>query len=59
MTTKQKTIIVTGASQAIGAMAPSLFLDQGTFDRLAQDAEQNCPISRVLEAEITLNARLV
>jgi lipoyl-dependent peroxiredoxin len=34
-------------------------LDQDTFDRLAQDAEQNCPISRVLKAEITLNARLV
>jgi len=26
---------------------------------LAQDAEQNCPISRVLRAEITLDARLV
>ena len=112
MTMKQKTTIVTGASQAIGAAAPSLFLDRGynvvgnsrkigrknelprsdslalvdgdiglastaqakdiaeaaaiapnldqdTFDRLAQDAEQNCPISRVLKAEITLNARLV
>jgi len=39
------------------AIVPNL--DQGTFDRLAQDAEQNCPISRVLEAETTLNARLV
>ena len=34
-------------------------LDQDTFARLAQDAEQNCPISRVLKAEITLDARLV
>ena len=39
------------------AIVPNL--DQDTFDRLAQDTEQNCPISRVLEAEITLNARLV
>ncbi len=34
-------------------------LDQDTFDRLAQDAEQNCPISRALKAEITLDAKLV
>jgi osmotically inducible protein OsmC len=34
-------------------------LDQDTFDRLARDAEQNCPVSRVLRAEITLDAKLV
>ena len=34
-------------------------LDQHTFVRLAQDAEENCPISRVLRAEITLDATLV
>jgi len=34
-------------------------LDQDTFDRLAQDAEQNCPVSRVLGTEITLDAQLV
>jgi len=34
-------------------------LDPDTFSRLAQDAEQNCPISRVLRAEITLDAKLV
>jgi lipoyl-dependent peroxiredoxin len=34
-------------------------LDQDTFDRLAQDAEQNCPVSRVLRVEITLDAKLV
>jgi organic hydroperoxide reductase OsmC/OhrA len=33
--------------------------NQGTFDRLAHDAEQNCPVSRVLRAEITLDAKLV
>jgi osmotically inducible protein OsmC len=34
-------------------------LDEDTFDRLAQDAEQSCPISRVLRTEIALDARLV
>ncbi len=27
--------------------------------RFAQDAEHNCPVSRVLKAEITLDAKLV
>ena len=34
-------------------------LDHDTFARLAQDAEQNCPVSRVLRAEITLDAKIV
>jgi lipoyl-dependent peroxiredoxin len=34
-------------------------LDQDTFARLAQDAEENCPVSRVLRAEITLDAQLI
>src|ERR1700732_487193 len=34
-------------------------LDQDTFDRLARDAEQNCPVSKVLKTEITLDAQLV
>ena len=34
-------------------------LDQDTFDRLARDAERNCPVSRVLKTEITLDAQLV
>jgi osmotically inducible protein OsmC len=34
-------------------------LDQDTFARLAHDAEQNCPVSRVLRADITLDAKLV
>ena len=33
-------------------------LDQATFDRLAKDAEQNCPVSKVLKAEISLDAKL-
>jgi lipoyl-dependent peroxiredoxin len=34
-------------------------LDQATFDRLAGDAEKNCPVSKVLNATITLDAKLV
>jgi lipoyl-dependent peroxiredoxin len=34
-------------------------LDQATFARMAQDAEQNCPVSKLLKAEITLDATLV
>jgi osmotically inducible protein OsmC len=34
-------------------------LDHDTFARLAHDAEQNCPVSRVLRSEITLDAQLV
>ncbi|HET9160089.1 MAG TPA: OsmC family protein [Caulobacteraceae bacterium] len=33
-------------------------LDQETFDRLAGVAEKNCPVSRVLNAEISLSASL-
>jgi lipoyl-dependent peroxiredoxin len=34
-------------------------LDEATFARLAADAEKNCPVSKVLNAEITLDAKLV
>jgi osmotically inducible protein OsmC len=34
-------------------------LDQATFDRLAGDAEKNCPVSKVLNAAITLDAKLL
>jgi osmotically inducible protein OsmC len=34
-------------------------LDQEMFDQLAQDAEKNCPVSRALRAEITLEATLI
>ncbi|MCR5873573.1 OsmC family protein [Phenylobacterium sp. J426] len=33
-------------------------LDEAKFQELARDAEQNCPVSKVLNAEITLDARL-
>jgi lipoyl-dependent peroxiredoxin len=34
-------------------------LDQATFAKLAGEAEKNCPVSKVLNAEITLDAELV
>jgi len=33
-------------------------LDEGRFRALAEDAEKNCPVSKVLNAEITLDAKL-
>jgi lipoyl-dependent peroxiredoxin len=34
-------------------------LDEATFSRMAGDAEKNCPVSKVLNAEITLDAKLL
>jgi lipoyl-dependent peroxiredoxin len=34
-------------------------LDEASFARIASDAEKNCPVSKVLNAEITLDARLI
>jgi osmotically inducible protein OsmC len=34
-------------------------LDEATFNRLAEDAELNCPVSMTLKAGITLDAKLV
>jgi osmotically inducible protein OsmC len=33
-------------------------LDKETFDKLAKVAEENCPVSQLLKAEITLDATL-
>ena len=33
-------------------------IDQARFDELAREAEKNCPVSKVLNAEITLDATL-
>ncbi len=33
-------------------------LDDATFTKMAGDAEKNCPVSKVLNAEITLDAKL-
>ena len=34
-------------------------LDETKFAEMAKDAEKNCPVSKVLNAEITLDAKLV
>jgi len=34
-------------------------INQGQFAELARDAEQNCPVSKLFKAEITLDARLI
>ena len=34
-------------------------LDEATFARLAGEAEKNCPVSNVLNATITLDAKLI
>jgi lipoyl-dependent peroxiredoxin len=34
-------------------------LDQATFAKIADEAEKNCPVSKVLKAEITLDAKLI
>lgn len=33
-------------------------IDQAQFDRIAADAKANCPVSKVLDAEITLTSTL-
>jgi len=34
-------------------------LDATKFDEMARDAEKNCPVSKVRNAEITLDAKLI
>jgi osmotically inducible protein OsmC len=34
-------------------------LDEKQFIQMARDAEKNCPVSKVLNAEITLDAKLI
>jgi osmotically inducible protein OsmC len=47
---------ITRSALTLTAQVPGL--DQATFDKLAADAEKNCPVSKVLNAEITLTATL-
>jgi lipoyl-dependent peroxiredoxin len=47
---------ITRSALTLRASAPGL--DDETFQRLAGVAEKNCPISKVLNAEITLTATL-
>jgi osmotically inducible protein OsmC len=47
---------ITRSALTLTADVPGL--DQATFAKLAEAAEKNCPVSRVLNAEITLDAHL-
>lgn len=47
------------SSSALTLRAKIPNIDQNTFDRLAHEAEKNCPISKLLNAQITLDAKLV
>ena len=48
---------ITRSALTLRSSVPNL--DQSTFARMAGDAEKNCPVSKVLNAEITLDAKLV
>jgi osmotically inducible protein OsmC len=47
---------ITASALTLRARVPGI--DRAKFDELAQKAKANCPISRVLNAEISLNATL-
>jgi lipoyl-dependent peroxiredoxin len=48
---------ITKSALTLRAEVPGL--DKATFDKLAGEAEKNCPLSKVINAEITLDATLV
>lgn len=48
---------ISRSALTLRAQVPNL--DQATFARIAGDAEKNCPVSKVLNAAITLDAKLV
>jgi osmotically inducible protein OsmC len=48
---------ISQSALTLRAKVPSL--DEATFARLAGEAEKNCPVSKVLNAAITLDAKLV
>jgi osmotically inducible protein OsmC len=47
---------ITRSALTLRAKVPGL--SDADFQRMAHDAEKNCPVSRVLNAEITLDAKL-
>ena len=47
---------ITRSALTLVAEVPGL--DKETFDSLAAEAEKNCPVSRLLNAQITLSATL-
>lgn len=48
---------ITAVHLAVSAKVPGA--DQAKFEAAANDAKQNCPVSRVLKAQITMDAKLV
>ena len=48
---------ITRSALTLRAQVPNL--DEAAFARMASDAEQNCPVSKVLNATITLDVRLI
>lgn len=48
---------ISRSALTLRAQVPNL--DQATFARLAGDAEKNCPVSKVLNATITLDAKMI
>ena len=47
---------ITRSALTLRAQVPGI--DRQKFDALANSAKQNCPVSKVLNAEVTLNATL-
>lgn len=47
---------ITKSALTLNAKVPGI--DRGTFEELARKAEKNCPVSRVLNAEITMDFTL-
>ena len=48
---------ITRSALTLRAKVPNI--DEATFRRLAGEAEKNCPVSKLLKAEITLDAKLI
>lgn len=48
---------ISRSALTLRAQVPNL--DEATFVRMAGDAEKNCPVSKVLNAAITLDAKLI
>ena len=47
---------ISRSALTLHAQVPNL--DQAAFDRMVSDAEKNCPVSKVLNAAITVDAKL-
>lgn len=48
---------ISRSALTLRAQVPNL--DEATFGRIAGDAEKNCPVSKALNAAITLDAKLI